>query len=596
MQFTALFSVILFMTNVITTVSADQCATFTPTTYSDSSFLMALHKTPLHSTIRGISGTLHNYIIKLLSPDAATTSLTTYDIGFNITVIDSDESVSGVLYPELSDNVTISNFISVYKAFLVPPVTGDYIFSLDDVSDGGAIYIFDKRAMYCCDDMDLASWLDETSNFCYVPQDDSYQTKSMTVHLEAGLGYVIAFAYTNHGGNAIFKPSMTLPSGEVVTNFEGYIHGSVEDSECGVRNAETTIYSAGTESYNTTYSTAVVTYQTVGDFVTQSYTDIETIYYIMTPPAPSSSVISSATSSVASSSVSSVSSSVPSSTGTFSGNQKSSISSSAQSSKDSTTTQNSSAITSDNIDGYSNVRKHSASSSSNVESESNSAKITSSATSGEPTNSISSSFTVSDSTKSTASAGEDSEQRTNSKKGSMITSTYTDANGSIITTVVPCTTADQTMTTSTYTDVHGVTRTVIVPCTTASTDSITTSTYTDVYGITRTTVVPCSSSVTSSVTGSNISTENKAQGSTQTIITVTTNIADNGEQYVSTITRTEVVAVTSTKSNLASSTIQMQASASATTASASVRVQDTSNTAGKIATGFFISFISLLFI
>lgn len=432
MQFTALFSIYLLMANAIMLVSADQCATFTPTTYSDSSFLMALHKTPLHSTIRGISGTLHNYVIKLLSPDAATTALTTYDIGFNITVEDSEESVSGVLYPELTDNVTISNFISVYKAYLVPQATGEYTFSIDDVSDGGAIYIFNNRDMYCCDDMDLASWLDETSNFCYVPEDDSYQTKSITVNLEAGLGYVIAFAYTNHGGNAIFKPSMTLPSGEVVTNFDGYIHGSVEDSQCGVRNAETTIYSAGVEDYNTTYSTAVVTYQTVGDFITQSYTDIETVYYIMTPPAPSSSIVSSATSSA-----STVSSSALSSV--LSSSSSSSIPSTVQSSEDSTTTEGSSTNASGNIDGYSNVRKQTTSGSSNAETESNSVMTT--ATTGESTSSNSKSITTS------TSAAKDSESRTESKHGSMITSTYTDANGSTITTVVPCSTADQAMTT-----------------------------------------------------------------------------------------------------------------------------------------------------
>ncbi|SMN22616.1 hypothetical protein, no similarity [Maudiozyma saulgeensis] len=597
MQLTAVLSVFLFMVNAITMVSADECAAYTPTTYSDSSFLMAIHKAALNSALTGVSGTLHNYAAKILSPDSATTALTTYDISLNISIADST-SVSAPLYPELADETTVSNFVSIYKAFLVPPTTGDYIFSIDEVSDAASIYIFDDRAMYCCNDMNLADWFSETSNFCYVPEDSDYQTNSMTVHLEGGLGYVIVFAYTNHGGDAIFKPSMTLPSGEVITNFEGYIHGSVEDAECGVRSAETTSYTQGSAQYNTTYSTAVVTYETINDYARETYTDVETIVYIMTPAAYSSSVVSSSTSEVVTSSTaesSSITSSaaVTSATATSaaassavetSAVQSSAVSSaeesSAQSSESAAVTQ-SSATTSGNLDANSAVRKTTSSVISSSETEvsssyssntlvsssidtKSSSNSSSAAVSTQGTNSNSKTASVSStSAHSTAVAGEDSEQRDSSND-----------------------------------------------------DSMSTSTYTDVYGITRTTTVKCATESNGSNSKAANQPETKSQGITQTIVTVTTCTAKNGDVSVSTITVTEVVAATkatketganagvqnnnqaastTSRNNFVSSvTVQMQSSAA--TSSASVSVQDAPNAAGKIATGFFFSFIPLLFI
>jgi len=581
MKLTAIFSGFLFLANTIRMVSADQCAAYTPTQYSDSSFLMALHKTPLHSTLDNIPGTLHNYVIKLVSPGSATTALTTYDIGFDISVTDSDESVSGVLYPDLSDNVTVSNFISVYKAFLVPPTTGDYIFSLDGVSDGASFFIYDNRAMYCCDDMDLAGWLDESSNFCYIPEDADYQTSSMTVSLEAGLGYVIVYAYTNHGGDAVFKPSMTLPSGEVVTNFDGYVHGSVEDSQCGVKSSETTTYTQGTVSYNTTYSTAVVTFETLGEFVDESYTDVETVYYIMTPAAASSSAIASSSSEViTSSSVSESSSVVLSATSSVASSLESStvapasaasIESSVQSSVPASSKQStaqSSAIASE----ISSVSTDDLVSSTSSQDISNSLSISVSTES--VTGSSNAASALSSSVHSTSAAGEDAESRDSSNNDSM--------------------------TTSTYTDVNGITRTTTVKCSTASDEgSMTTSTYTDVNGITRTTTVKCSTA--------SAGVENNNEKSTQTVVTVTTYTCTNGDVSVSTITRTEVIdaakatgkeskapAVTSTI-NTVESSAKVQIQSSSATSSASLRVQDTPNAAGKYATGLLFSVMPLAF-
>ncbi|KAG0655879.1 hypothetical protein C6P45_002830 [Maudiozyma exigua] len=84
--------------------------------------------------------------------------------------------------------------------------------------------------------------------------------------------------------------SMTLPSGQVVTDFTGYIYLSYDGFECGVGNSTSSILSEWTGTYATTYSTDIVSNEGTGVPIGGiPYTEVETIYYILTPAAISSS-------------------------------------------------------------------------------------------------------------------------------------------------------------------------------------------------------------------------------------------------------------------------------------------------------------------
>ena len=103
----------------------------------------------------------------------------------------------------------------------------------------------------------------------------------MTFSLKAGSFYDFYFSYVNHDGDAIFVPTMKTPSGEIITNLKGYIYSN-DNQQCSLGNSTSSAVSGWSETYATTYSTTVITtVKTVPD-MGLPYTEVETIYYIMT--------------------------------------------------------------------------------------------------------------------------------------------------------------------------------------------------------------------------------------------------------------------------------------------------------------------------
>ena len=158
----------------------------------------------------------------------------------------------------------------------------------------------------------------------------------MAFHLIAGIRYVFYFTYVNHDGDAIFEPTMTTPSGEVITNFKGYIY-RVDDVRCKTGNpTSSSVVSQWSETYASTSTTIMTNVKTVTE-MGLPYTEVETIYYIMTPASTSasSSVVSSSSEAAISSSLSSSSSlsesALPSSSVILSSSEQTSAVSSQQS-------------------------------------------------------------------------------------------------------------------------------------------------------------------------------------------------------------------------------------------------------------------------
>ncbi|KAG0664550.1 hypothetical protein C6P45_000570 [Maudiozyma exigua] len=326
------------------------CAPFIPNSFADDGgFKLRI----LNSTLNGDSNVIYSQLYNttftaLSSPGIQQYYLT--DLTFDIPVSVTDEPVTGTLYESEGIKTTLSNFSMVGMTIFVPDETGDYTFSIDDVSDGGAIFIFNDPNMYCCGAMDYQNWLPTTTKVYNIPEDPEHTTSSQTVHLVKGLGYIITYSYINLSGDAVFKPTITLPSGEKVSDLAAYIKTSFTDLACGVGNGTSTIISLGTDVYTTTFSTSIST--KIGTaFGVIPYTEYETIYYVLTPAvvSSSSSAVSSSASSFASSSASSaiLSSSTPStiiSSTTFSSNTFSKDSSSVMPSSSSSSLLSSTSI------------------------------------------------------------------------------------------------------------------------------------------------------------------------------------------------------------------------------------------------------------
>lgn len=291
MFFTLLVSVILFNHIWTNVAAADSCANFVVDSYYDHGFGIVTYDIPFNSSITEIADVLHNDTV-----DFNTVGLPIYyfiyDLSIDVEVTDTSAPFLTLVYPgKMTGRMYASNMALVYQGFFVPPETGDYTFTIDEASSnaGATVYVYDNRDMYCCQDMDNNAWMSKASQVTYIPSDSRYQTQSVTVNLEAGLGYLLVYAYTNFAGDAVFKTSVTFPFGETTTNFTNYIYTLFKDFYCDVVNDTSSVITLGTEAYTTTYSTTEITNIYTGEILGAPYTSIDTIYYIMTPAAVSSS-------------------------------------------------------------------------------------------------------------------------------------------------------------------------------------------------------------------------------------------------------------------------------------------------------------------
>ena len=305
-----LLSSLLFFANyVVTAASYPACAMYQSTELSDEyGYSTAVIELSYSEPVGKISDELLSYAIKART-EIGVEQTKLYDIGFNIS-IPSGEVYRGDLQGQ--QNVLLSHMAAFYTTELIVPETGEYTFSLDGTSGGAAMFILDDLDKMCCENIrsTILGGIDLFSKFYYIPDDPNYQTKSMSFKLEAGMLYELMFSYVNHDGDAIFEPTMTTPSGEIITNFKGYIYSAEGGPSCGTGNSTSSVVSQWSETYATTTSTTMITNVGTASIYGLLYTEVETIYYVMTPAptSASSSVVSSSSEAAISSSLTSSSS------------------------------------------------------------------------------------------------------------------------------------------------------------------------------------------------------------------------------------------------------------------------------------------------
>ena len=520
---------------------------------------------------------------------------------------------------------------AIYSASLVVPETGEYTFSFDGVSDGAALFILDDLDKLCCENIgNTASHIiDALSKFYYIPDDPNFQTKSITLNLVEGMVYELFFSYVNHGGDAIFEPTMMTPSGEVITNFKGYIY-SPEDQFCEIGNSTSSVVSQWSETYATT-STTMITNVGTAPQLGLPYTEVETIYYIMTPAptSASSSVVSSSSEATISSSLSSsssISESVLSSSSVIlssveqasavSSHELSTISSSVSLSSERLSTVPSSGIsmvtlsdsktegTSSTVSDAVTSSVVSSSEEASVSSFPQSSKISSSV------NTVLSNLDGDSSTKQLTNSAMSSSFNnfTSGSATSMPLSTFSNANifsnsSSTEESIKSSTSYPLTKSTQSNSTVESFGD----AAQSGSEDYLTTSTYTDVYGMTRITTVKCSTE------SNDINPAGESQLSDVTVVTVTSCSNKKCETVVSTMARPTDLAKTTVTGKLdqketttssgysgassvaSAASVAVQLQSSRGSSSATHTVQQAPNAAGRYTVGLLFAIVPIAF-
>jgi len=505
---TQLYATVMLFASTVVGGSASTCALMKSTKLGDPGFDVLFGNAPF----KGDESTLYSLLNESFFYTLHSTSYTGGYItipAFNVTVPDSDEPVKRQIYPQLPE-VTVSNFSALYQGVFSAPTTGDYTFQIESASDAAAMYIFDNQDMYCCEDMNFLKWFPRSTKVINIPTDPRHTETSQTVHLVGGFDYLIVFQAINFSGDAIFIPTITLPSGEKINNFKDCVHIAFVKTYCDIGNSTASIISEGTDPHTTTYSTFYSTKISDGPAVGLSYTEVDTVYYILTPAADPST---SSAAPLSSSTVELSSSSVPSSSSVVVPSLSSSMGTSSSPSELSSTfsmlssSTDSSAISSAVIISSTIVESSSSELSSSV---------TSQSASTSSSNSEKSRFTIS-STLHTSSVGVTTESITGmlSSTSNLLSSSSTEIVSDVTTALtssgsgmfVNSTTAvDTTTLVSRVESTHTTSSIVLLTSlystlisgnsTTTNTESesvsFSTSTYIDEVGVTRTVVVECS--------------------------------------------------------------------------------------------------------
>ncbi|KAG0654944.1 hypothetical protein C6P45_003215, partial [Maudiozyma exigua] len=496
------------------------CAAYIPTGYIDGGFVIGILNATFNGNPNNIYNQLYSNAVSIFSSGTVHPSAIS-DLTFDIPVSVTDEPVTGTLYESEGIKTTVSNFSMVGMTLFVPSETGDYTFSIDDVSDGGAIFIFNDPSIYCCGSIDYIHSLEFTTKVYNIPDDPEHTSTSQTVHLVKDLGYLIMYSYINLSGNAIFKPTVTLPSGQKVADMKGYIKASVSDFICGVGHGNSTLVSQGTDSYTTTFSTSISTKYGTG-FGMLPYTEYETIYYVLTPERVSSTAESSAwlSSTAESSSVISSDKIIISSEDTLS--KTISSASSSISTPPAIRSSASDFLPSSIISDLTESSKFSSSSKFTSSTITSSIIAASSSEISFPLGlSISSTSmvsTISSTIKNTmASSSYENLKFLNSSTTSQLTSHYKSSSPNDIVSVTKST--DKILETSNKPISNSIQSKVTKQTSTRGIDSgihliLSTSTFTDEYGVTRTTIVDCSTESQKTSTNSNMNFEDLEESST----------------------------------------------------------------------------------
>ena len=195
-------------------------------------------------------------------------------------------------------------------AVLTPKVSGTYVFQVDYTGYVATLDVFDWGSLCVLDDDD-----DEQGTaylYKYISHDKAespdYTSQIIkSVNLTTGQSYMLGFMYTslfnetyhNTQQYASLNISMTLPSGEVVTDFTDYSNSKsnlTEPSTCQYQDVQTS-----TTTWTGSYITTIISTSTITPVSTATGTAgleiVEEIYYINVPTSVSSSQYSSTASS-----------------------------------------------------------------------------------------------------------------------------------------------------------------------------------------------------------------------------------------------------------------------------------------------------------
>ncbi|KAI8386068.1 hypothetical protein J6894_02774 [Nakaseomyces glabratus] len=153
------------------------------------------------------------------------------------------------------------------QGYFVPPVSGQYTFSLENTNDAAIIFFGNPSAFPCGD---LSAWPQASADDITVT-DGTFPSR--TLFLKAGVAYPMRISYYNSLGSGNLAVSFTDPGGTKRTNWNGYIWRYDSCSTCTYTPppAGTTIYSSGWLLDSTTVTTSYSLYTGI-DGVESTYT------------------------------------------------------------------------------------------------------------------------------------------------------------------------------------------------------------------------------------------------------------------------------------------------------------------------------------
>ena len=213
------------------------------------------------------------------------------NMDFDIPALDPELPQTGTVFGE---SITTTNFSLEIHSFFHAPMDGEYTFTID-ATDGIMISAFPDMSILCCENLaNLGTSEDPFAGrilTVYIPNDPEHNNNTFTWTMKEGINYLLDFMYSNLSGDAKLKITVTLPTGETISDFAGYV-GQESGIDCDNVHTTSWDYSDWTFDSTSTYSSTVVTV----DMTTT--TTLETIYYVVTPTAASSSIVESSSSEI----------------------------------------------------------------------------------------------------------------------------------------------------------------------------------------------------------------------------------------------------------------------------------------------------------
>ena len=255
---------------------------------------------PRITTTTGISVSLTYVMENLVLGDYESASFTLVVPSFNKPVVrGGDHQNARILNSVLNVDSTIIDVIGI----LLPTVDGLYTFTLDYTGTSAALAVYSMGSK--CEQRSLPPFKDSDqtgTSVSFSSGPDYTDQIVISVNITAGQKYYLGYQYDNLYNDTLqltqqyvsANLSMTLPTGEIVTDFTDYVKSGGSSFYFCKYDESTTITSTWTGSYTTTTSTDVSTsWSSVPDWGYTRDMINENVYYVNVPASTSSSPISS---------------------------------------------------------------------------------------------------------------------------------------------------------------------------------------------------------------------------------------------------------------------------------------------------------------